>query len=316
MDIMTSGMKQKGNDTAGRTGNQKRIAIIEDDVHIGDIIEESLRREGYQTCRAYSGTEAQYLLADEDAGRKPDLVLLDLILPGMTGEALLSWIKNIRDTPDIRDISDIPIIVISAKVGLDDKVDALLGGAADYITKPFEIKELLARITVQLRRREVSASTEQTGDCRKGQDEGKLIVGDLTLDLVLREISSSKSAGAESGNARAVLESDSMSVRLIKTNSMPVRLAETDDMSVRSAEIDSMSVRLTRTEFAILRLLMQNAGQVFSKAAILDCISADTPDCTDSSLKQHISNLRKKLAEIGEGDCIEAVWGIGFRLKT
>ena len=51
MDIMTSGMKQKGNDTAGRTGNQKRIAIIEDDVHIGDIIEESLRREGYQTCR-------------------------------------------------------------------------------------------------------------------------------------------------------------------------------------------------------------------------------------------------------------------------
>mgnify|MGYP001056857271 FL=1 len=272
-DITASGIKQTGNDTAGRTGNQKRIAIIEDDVHIGDIIEESLRREGYQTCRAYSGTEAQYLLADEDAGRKPDLVLLDLMLPGMTGEALLSWIQDIRDIPDIRDISDIPIIVISAKVGVDDKVDALLGGAADYITKPFEIKELLARITVQLRRREVSASTGQIGDCRKGQDEGKLIVGDLTLDLVLREISSNKSEGVA-------------------------------------------PVRLTRTEFAILRLLMQNAGQVFSKVAILDCISADTPDCTDSSLKQHISNLRKKLAEIGEGDCIEAVWGIGFRLKT
>ena len=266
-DITASGIKQTGNDTAGRTGSQKRIAIIEDDVHIGDIIEESLRWEGYQTCRAYSGTEAQYLLADEDAGRKPDLVLLDLMLPGTTGEALLSWIR------DIRDISDIPIIVISAKVGVDDKVDALLGGAADYITKPFEIKELLARITVQLRRREVSASTGQIGDCRKGQDEGKLIVGDLTLDLVLREISSNKSEGVA-------------------------------------------PVRLTRTEFAILRLLMQNAGQVFSKAAILDCISADTPDCTDSSLKQHISNLRKKLAEIGEGDCIEAVWGIGFRLKT
>lgn len=272
-DITASGIKQTENDTAGRTGNQKRIAIIEDDVHIGDIIEESLRREGYQTCRAYSGTEAQYLLADEDAGRKPDLVLLDLMLPGMTGEALLSWIQDIRDISDIRDIPDIPIIVISAKVGVDDKVDALLGGAADYITKPFEIKELLARITVQLRRREVSASTGQIGHCCKGQDEGKLIVGDLTLDLVLREISSNKSEGVA-------------------------------------------SVRLTRTEFAIMRLLMQNAGQVFSKAAILDCISADTPDCTDSSLKQHISNLRKKLAEIGEGDCIEAVWGIGFRLKT
>ncbi len=240
---------------------KKMIAIIEDDVHIGDIIEESLRREGYRTCRAYSGTEAQYLLADQKAGQELDLILLDLMLPGMTGEALL---------PQIRDI---PVIVISAKVGVDDKVEALLGGAADYITKPFAIRELLARITVQLRKRDVSAGAGQGGDYCKGQDEGKLSVGDLTLDLVLREISSNKSEGVA-------------------------------------------PVRLTRTEFAILRLLMQNAGQVFSKVAILDCISADTPDCTDSSLKQHISNLRKKLAEIGEGDCIEAVWGIGFRLKT
>ncbi|MDE5824137.1 MAG: response regulator, partial [Lachnospiraceae bacterium] len=72
----------------------KTIAIIEDDVHIGDIIEESLHREGYQTCRAYSGTEAQYLLADDKVGKKPDLILLDLMLPGMTGEELLSRIQD------------------------------------------------------------------------------------------------------------------------------------------------------------------------------------------------------------------------------
>lgn len=255
---------------------KKMIAIIEDDVHIGDIIEESLRREGYRTCRAYSGTEAQYLLADQKAGQELDLILLDLMLPGMTGEALL---------PQIRDIRDIPVIVISAKVGVDDKVEALLGGAADYITKPFAIRELLARITVQLRKRDVSAGAGQGGDYCKGQDEGKLSVGDLTLDLVLREISSKKPVSAQFENTKTALVSD------------------------------GASVRLTRTEFAILRLLMQNAGQVFSKAAILDCISADTPDCTDSSLKQHISNLRRKLAEIGEADCIEAVWGIGFRLN-
>lgn len=225
----------------------KTIAIIEDDVHIGDIIEKSLRGEGYQTCRAYSGTEARYLLADEKADRKPDLILLDLMLPGMTGEELLSRIH------------DVPVIVISAKAGLDDKVDALLGGADDYITKPFAIRELLARITVQLRKQEAAV------DARKGQE---LRAGELKLDLVMREVSAGGAA-----------------------------------------------VRLTRTEFAIMRLLMQNAGQVFSKAAILDCISGDTPDCTDSSLKQHISNLRKKLQETGSGDCIEAVWGIGFRLK-
>ena len=261
-------MKSEGNTTP------KMIAVIEDDVHIGDIIEESLHREGYRTCRAYSGTEAQYLLADQKGGQKPDLILLDLMLPGMTGEALL---------PQIRDI---PVIVISAKVGVDDKVEALLGGAADYITKPFAIRELLARITVQLRKRDVSAGAGQGGDYCKGQDEGKLSVGDLTLDLVLREISSKKPVNAQLENTKTALVSD------------------------------GASVRLTRTEFAILRLLMQNAGQVFSKAAILDCISEDTPDCTDSSLKQHISNLRKKLAGIGEADCIEAVWGIGFRLKS
>ncbi len=231
----------------------KTIAIIEDDVHIGDIIEESLHREGYQTCRAYSGTEAQYLLADDKVGKKPDLILLDLMLPGMTGEELLSRIQ------------DIPVIVISAKVGVDDKVDALLGGAADYIIKPFAIRELLARITVQLRKREKTVNALERQD---GQNQRELTAGELKLDLVMHVVS----AG--------------------------------DD-----------SVRLTRTEFAILRLLMQNVGQVFSKSAILDHISGDTPDCTDSSLKQHISNLRKKLQDIGKSDCIEAVWGIGFRFS-
>lgn len=220
----------------------KTIAIIEDDVHIGDIIEKSLRSEGYQICRAYSGTEAQYLLAE----KKPDLILLDLMLPGMTGETLLPQIQ------------DIPVIVISAKVGVDDKVDALLGGAADYITKPFVIRELLARITVQLRKR----------DGKNAENQKELTAGGLKLDLMMH----------------MVIAGDN-------------------------------SVRLTRTEFAILRLLMQNTGQVFSKDAILDYISVDTPDCTDSSLKQHISNLRKKLQDIGHGDCIESVWGIGFRFS-
>lgn len=226
----------------------KTIAIVEDDVHIGNIIEKSLRDEGYQTCRAYSGTEARYLLTDKRLAQKPDLVLLDLMLPGLTGEELLPL------------ISDIPVIVISAKVGVDDKVDALLGGAADYITKPFAIKELLARITVQLRKQAMAVHVPV---------QNQLRAGGLTLDLVLHEV-----------------------------------------------HVEETTVRLTRTEFAILKLLMQNAGQVLSKAAILDDISNDTPDCTDSSLKQHISNLRKKLQETGQGDCIEAVWGIGFRLNV
>ena len=108
----------------------KTIAIIDDDIHIGDMLREVLVQEGYSVLRAYSGTEALYLLSQN----KPDLVLLDLMLPGLSGEEVLPHIENI------------PVIVLSAKVDVQDKVNLLLGGAADYMTKPFDTKELLARI--------------------------------------------------------------------------------------------------------------------------------------------------------------------------
>ena len=73
---------------------------------------------------------------------------------------------------------------------------------------------------------------------------------------------------------------------------------------------------MTRTEYAILKLLMQNPTQVITKSLMLERISEDTPDCTESSLKMHISNLRKKLREGSDKDYIEAVWGIGFKLRT
>ena len=113
----------------------KRILIIEDDISIHECLEELLRNNGYDTCNAYSGTEALLLLEKE----KYDLILLDLMLPGMNGEQIIEKIK------------DTPIIVISAKISSDDKVNCLLSGANDYITKPFDSKELLARIEVQLR---------------------------------------------------------------------------------------------------------------------------------------------------------------------
>ena len=113
----------------------KTILIVDDDVYIGDMLEEFLTKENYAVGRAYSGTEALLYLSS----RRPDLILLDLMLPGLSGEELLPLIK------------DIPVIIVSAKAEVSDKVDLLLGGAADYITKPFDTSELLARITVQLR---------------------------------------------------------------------------------------------------------------------------------------------------------------------
>lgn len=215
------------------------IAVIEDDPVIGNMLQEILQKEGYRVERAYSGTEAVYLLER----CRPDLALLDLMLPGLPGEELLARMRGI------------PVIIVSAKTAVDDKVNLLLSGAADYVTKPFEIRELLARIQVHLRRQETPPSVLEAGDIR--------------LDTVSREVT-----------------------------------------------VCENPVRLTRTEYAVLKLLLQHPAQAVSKAAILDRISEDTPDCTDSSLKQHVSNLRKKLRDVGGRDCIQAVWGIGFRLDA
>ena len=132
----------------------KRILIVDDDINIGNMLEEVLTAEGYSVLRAYSGTEAVMLLSSHT----PDLVLLDLMLPGLSGEEVLPKIKGI------------PVIVVSAKVGIEDKVSLLLGGAVDYITKPFDMKELLARISVQLRKSEYNHESE------------KLCYDDISLD--------------------------------------------------------------------------------------------------------------------------------------
>lgn len=198
------------------------ILIIDDDVAIGNLEQEVLEREGYLVQRAYSGTEALLLLKE----KKPDLILLDLMLPGMSGEDILPQIQGI------------PVIVVSAKTAVEDKVELLLGGAVDYLTKPFDTKELLARIKVRLR--------------------------------------------------------EKSSPRL-----SPVYTYEelTIDTASHSVCVTGKQVNLTRTEYAILKLLMQNPKQVIAKSVLLDRISMDTPDCTENSLKTHISHLRSKLRE-------------------
>lgn len=218
----------------------KTIAIIDDDIYIGDMLEKVLKKEGYAALRAYSGTEALMLLERS----RPDLILLDLMLPGLSGEELL------------KRISGIPIIVISAKVDVSDKVNLLLNGACDYLTKPFDIQELLARITVQFRSQKVTETKQM------------LRYQEIEMDAEAHEL-----------------------------------------------RVDGQPVRVTRTEFAILKLLILNPGQIVTRSVILDRISRDTPDCTENSLNVHISNLRRKLRQVTDRDYIEAVWGIGFKLR-
>lgn len=216
------------------------IMIIDDDLYINKMLEEALVQAGYAVTKAFSGKEALDIVGKV----RPDLVLLDLMLPGLSGEELLPHLRGI------------PVIVVSAKIDVKNKVELLLGGAADYVTKPFDMDELMARITVQLRK-------PQSGEIEND-------------DLVC--------------------------VENVKLNT-----------SLLQVTIEGTEVTLTRTECAILKILMVNAGRPVGRSTILDRISMDTPDCTERSLKQHISNIRKKLQAVDEKDHIEAIYGIGFK---
>lgn len=121
----------------------QKILIVEDDTNINHLLREALSKEGYSCEQAFSGTEAKLLLNMQQHGYA--LILLDLMLPGISGEVVLE---------EIRKKGNLPVIVLTAKDSLDEKVEVLTSGADDYITKPFEIREVLARVQVQLRHKE------------------------------------------------------------------------------------------------------------------------------------------------------------------
>ena len=118
-----------------------RVLIVEDDENINNLLREALTKHGLNCTQAFSGTEGLIVFKND----KFDLVLLDLMMPGMDGQTL---------TQRIREVSKVPIIIVSAKSNVDSKVDLLTTGADDFIGKPFELKELIARVDVQLRHKE------------------------------------------------------------------------------------------------------------------------------------------------------------------
>ena len=222
--------------------DKQKILIVDDDENIAELISLYLEKECYETKIASDGIAA----VEAQTAWQPDLMILDLMLPGKDGYQVCR---------EVRQNSLVPIIMLSAKTEVFDKVLGLELGADDYMIKPFDTKELLARIAVQLR-------------APRYEESKNLKFKNLCLDLNLHTVTANEQAS-----------------------------------------------KLTRTEYAILKLLMQNPKQVITKAQLLERISEDTPDCTESSLKTHVSNLRRKLREIGGEEYVEAVWGIGFKMK-
>lgn len=158
---------------------QSKILVVEDEPDINGLLVKILKEADYYTIQAFSGTEAKLLLEKE----VPDLVLLDLMLPGMSGEELL---RDIRENK----CSNVPVLIISAKDTLKDKVSLLKEGADDYITKPFEPEEVLARVQAALRRagKETTAEKNLTHkNIKLYTDSRKVMVSGSEVSLTAHE---------------------------------------------------------------------------------------------------------------------------------
>lgn len=226
-----------------------KILIAEDDTDINNLIREILKKQRYHTVQAFSGTEAGLRLDMETF----DLIILDLMLPGMSGEQLLHTLREEKH-------ADIPVLVLSAKASLKDKVELLTNGADDYMTKPFEPEELLARVLAALR--------------RAGRSKTK-----LTSDNYFTY-------------KKLCLYPDS-----------------------RKVTVDQQEMDLTRHEYDILHILMQEPEKVFSREALYEQVWNGGYYGEDNTVNVHVSNLRKKLAALDpDQEYIRTVWGIGFKM--
>ena len=243
----------------------KKILIVEDDVNINNLLKEALSQKGYTCGQAFSGTEAALWLEKESWM----LVLLDLMLPGMTGEEVLQLIRRQGDTP---------VIVLTAKDAMAEKLDLLTSGADDYITKPFSPNELVARVKAHLNR--------YIRLTRKRIDVNEYIeYPGLKIDK----------------SARRVFVNEEERFFTTKTH----------QIWVDGQEI----LHLTRQEYAILELLIRHPKQVFRKEAIFTYAWEEEYMGETKTLDVHISNIRKKLKAVTDKEYIQTVWGIGYRLN-
>lgn len=228
------------------------ILIVEDDNNINHMLTDLLQGGGYDTSSAYSGTEALFYIEKEP----PQAVILDLMLPGMTGEELLAKIKKEK--------KDIAVIIASAKDDVHTRVDLLRAGADDYVVKPFDTEELLARLEAVLRRNGKGSSMENSEN---------------TDILRFKDI-------------------------VIEPQKFRVTVA-------------GQEVTLTRREYLILALLMENPEKVFTKNNIYESVWNEEFIGEDNAVNVHISNIRQKLARANNTETyIQTVWGIGFKMKT
>lgn len=289
-----------------------RILLIEDDASINEIVADHLARRGFGCTRAFSGTEARLLLERD----RFDLVVTDLMLPGMPGDELVALIRS-SDAAT-------PIIVVSARTAPADKVDLLKLGADDYLSKPFDLDELSARIEVQLRHRAarceaaaraagegapgVSATPATGAPATSATSGGSAPASPATLGGFAPAAPALARGAAPSAAGRSATPAPVADGRILRLGRWQV------DRAARTLEVDGADVPLTRTEFNILELLASHPKRVFTKQELFETVWGEPYATEDSTVNVHVSNLRHKLRPSGTDAYIQTVWGLGFKI--
>ncbi|MBT1161057.1 MULTISPECIES: response regulator transcription factor [Bifidobacterium] len=250
-----------------------RILVIEDDADINEVTCTRLSRAGFDCTAAYSGSEARLLLERGATGSSDggfDCIITDLMLPGLSGEQLVTMLRERG--------AGVPIIVISARDTVADRVTLLKLGADDYLVKPFDLDELVVRVEAQLRGR--------------GYGHGRTTDSVSSVEKAPEPVASDDRASLLTAGRWTL------------------------SPAAHTFAIDGRPVSLTNTEFNIIELLMAHPSTVFTKQQVYELCWREPYMVDDNTVTAHVSKIRAKLKPSGTDSYIKTVWGLGFKLDV
>lgn len=256
-----------------------RILIVEDEEKIARFVTLELEHEGYQVEHAADGRTAVDLALERDY----DLILLDVLLPQLNGMEVLRRVRKHKE---------VPVIMVTARDAVMDKVAGLDAGADDYLTKPFAIEELFARIRVALKRPEAARAASGVGGVEAG--EGATGAGTAATSPV------GDSTQASASPSPAALTVGSVAL----------------DPDRREVTVGGSPIVLTAREFDVLALLMAHAGTVLTRERIAhEALGYEYVGDTNN-VDVHIAHLRAKIEDAGGARIIQTVRGVGYVCRT
>ena len=289
-----------------------RLLLAEDEEDLSRALVAVLKHNNYSVDAVYDGAEALDYIESSD---NYDGVILDIMMPKMDGITVLKTIRSHGNS--------VPVLMLTAKAEIDDRVEGLDSGADDYLTKPFSMKELMARIRAMTRRK---ADTT----------DSVLTFGDITLDrstyiltgpASINNTCSIENSGLhtdtnnmDNGNQKSkIKENNTVDGQVSENQSVGTQSVENQSVGTQSVGTQSAGnqingIRLANKEYQMLEMLMTNPGQIISADQFMDRIWGYDSEAEQNVVWVYISYLRKKLASVGSAAQIKATRGVGYSI--